>query len=294
MVKNFLLKRGDQLSFTINFTSDTPVSEMVFGVKKKYSDANYTILKSLNRIQRNVIFVGDSYLQGYLPTGQIKNWGMFAVDKSGVATYTIKSYQGAGFSEETSFVNRRFAQLLDSVSASDSVTDIIVCGGYNDRNATKDKVYAGFKEFCDIAKNKFKNAKVRCSMIGWSDLPERYDSLRRCESWYRECCQLNNVEYMEDPQKAARNASYFTVDHVHPNLAGQDAIGTAVASYIPTTNGSGITKISNTKYQIIIPSSDTQNLDIANYVYDLRMTLYENKSTPLSGKLMVKETVFEV
>lgn len=293
MIKNFQVKRGDQLTFTINFTSETPVTEMMFGVKKKYSDPTYTILKSLNRVQRNVIFIGDSYLQGFLPTGQIKNWGLFAVDKSGITTYTIKSYQGAGFSEETSFVNRRFAQLLDAVAASDGVTDIIVCGGYNDRNATKDKVYAGFKEFCDIAKTKFKNAKVKCSMIGWSDLSDRYDSLRRCESWYRECCQLYGADYMEAPQQAARNASYFTVDHVHPNLAGQDAIGTAVAEYIPTTDGSGITKITNSRYQISIPGTDTQNLDITNYVYDLRMRVYEDVSTPLSGKLNIKETVFE-
>lgn len=57
--------------------------------------------------------------------------------------------------------------------------------------------------------------------------------------------------------------------------------------------GDGITKLSNSKYQIIIPSSDMQKLEIANYVYDLRMKINNTIKTPLSGKLMIKETVFE-
>ena len=47
MVKNFLVKRGDQLSFTINFTSATQVTAMEFGVKEKYSDDSYLIIKYL-------------------------------------------------------------------------------------------------------------------------------------------------------------------------------------------------------------------------------------------------------
>ena len=48
MVKNFLVKRGDQLAFTITFTSSTPVTAMEFGVKTKYSDDSYTIIKYLS------------------------------------------------------------------------------------------------------------------------------------------------------------------------------------------------------------------------------------------------------
>ena len=57
--------------------------------------------------------------------------------------------------------------------------------------------------------------------------------------------------------------------------------------------GNGITKISDIKYQINIPSSDMQKLDAENYVYDLRIKVNTEIKTPLSGKLMIKETVFE-
>ena len=59
------------------------------------------------------------------------------------------------------------------------------------------------------------------------------------------------------------------------------------------TIGNGITQLSSYKYQIIIPSSEMAKLDIATYVYDLRLKVNTSIKTPLSGKLMVKETVFE-
>lgn len=57
--------------------------------------------------------------------------------------------------------------------------------------------------------------------------------------------------------------------------------------------GNGITKLSDTKYQIVIPSDEMKNLSIENYVYDLRLKVNSVIKTPLSGKLMIKETVFE-
>lgn len=47
MIKNFIVKKGDQLSFTITFTSNLPITVVEWGVKKNYSDEVYTILKSL-------------------------------------------------------------------------------------------------------------------------------------------------------------------------------------------------------------------------------------------------------
>ena len=58
--------------------------------------------------------------------------------------------------------------------------------------------------------------------------------------------------------------------------------------------GNGITKLSDKKYQIVVPSEDMAKLEIKNYVYDLRTKVGSVVRTPLSGKLMIKETVFEV
>lgn len=57
--------------------------------------------------------------------------------------------------------------------------------------------------------------------------------------------------------------------------------------------GNGITKLSDSKYQIVVPSEEMNKLDIENYVYDLRLKVGSVVKTPLSGKLMIKQTVFE-
>ena len=57
--------------------------------------------------------------------------------------------------------------------------------------------------------------------------------------------------------------------------------------------GGGITKISDYKYQIVVSSEEMTKLDVKNYVYDLRMKIGTVIKTPLSGKLMIKDTVFE-
>lgn len=48
MIKNFIVKKGDQLSFTITFTSSVAITNLEWGIKKEYSDEVYTILKTLN------------------------------------------------------------------------------------------------------------------------------------------------------------------------------------------------------------------------------------------------------
>ena len=70
MVKNFLLKRGDQLAFTITFTSPTPATAMEFGVKKNYSDEVYTILKYLDN---GITQLSDTKYQIVIPSEEMKN-----------------------------------------------------------------------------------------------------------------------------------------------------------------------------------------------------------------------------
>lgn len=55
--------------------------------------------------------------------------------------------------------------------------------------------------------------------------------------------------------------------------------------------GNGITKISDTTYQIIVP---TANLSYDPYIYDVKTTLGTNTYIPLSGRITVKPSVFEV
>ena len=59
------------------------------------------------------------------------------------------------------------------------------------------------------------------------------------------------------------------------------------------TLGHGISKINNYTYQFTLSSADTAKLEYFNYPYDIRVSVGSTVKTPLSGKLFIKETVFE-
>ncbi len=58
------------------------------------------------------------------------------------------------------------------------------------------------------------------------------------------------------------------------------------------TLGNGITQLDSRRFQVIIPSEETNALDFGSYVYDIRTRSGSVIKTPLSGKVIVKESVF--
>lgn len=56
--------------------------------------------------------------------------------------------------------------------------------------------------------------------------------------------------------------------------------------------GNGITKIDTQHYQVSFSSSDTAGLEAGMYVFDLRYTIGSTPKTPLSGYLVLLDSVF--
>lgn len=54
----------------------------------------------------------------------------------------------------------------------------------------------------------------------------------------------------------------------------------------------GVTKIASNKYQISFSKTDTSGLDAGLYIFDLRYTIGDITKTPLSGYLIINDTVF--
>lgn len=291
MLKNFIVKKGDQLSFTITFTSSLPITNIEFGVKKEYTDQTYTIIESLNEVKRKVVFIGDSYAEGYTPDGRVIGWP-FVIDNTDKMDCIIKYKGGTGFISVLQAGT--FTQLLDSLNSDNKVTDVIVAGGYNDRYGTTQQILDGIRSFCALSRSKFPNANIKIGMVGWSTIVSQQPSLRNAIAAYKQGCIQNNVQYMTDVENSIHNADYLSSDQIHPNQTGENVIANNILEYLPTIYNGNITKLSDTKYQITIPSEDTLKLDIDNYVYDLRIKINNTIKTPLSGKIFVKDTVFEV
>ena len=56
--------------------------------------------------------------------------------------------------------------------------------------------------------------------------------------------------------------------------------------------GNGITKIDTQHYQVNFSTSDTSGLEAGMYVFDLRYTIGYTPKTPLSGYLVLLDSVF--
>lgn len=61
---------------------------------------------------------------------------------------------------------------------------------------------------------------------------------------------------------------------------------------IEKTLGDGITKIDDNKYKVDFSYTDIIDLEAGMYVYDLRYTIGDSPSIPLSGYVIVNDSVF--
>lgn len=61
---------------------------------------------------------------------------------------------------------------------------------------------------------------------------------------------------------------------------------------IEKTLDDGITKIDTGKYKIDFSATESDSLEPDQYIYDLRFTIGTVVSTPLSGYLIIEESVF--
>lgn len=61
---------------------------------------------------------------------------------------------------------------------------------------------------------------------------------------------------------------------------------------INKTIGDGITKIETGKYKVDFSTTDILLLDVGMYVYDLRYTIGDTPNIPLSGYIVVDDSVF--
>lgn len=174
--------------------------------------------------QKKYIFIGDSYCEGYTPDGNVTSWATLLKNKMGLTSSncTIAYHGGWGFG----YPNKWFSTILDGLTADSTVTDIVVCGGYNDKQCTYNEINAGIADFVRVRDEKFPNAHIHVGFIGatafpWSRSPFKSKIIDyiRSANQYENCSYLGNVEY-----SLLRLYECFASDGYHPNDLGQRLI----------------------------------------------------------------------
>ena len=183
---------------------------------------------------RRIVFVGDSYAQGYSPDGDTDPWPLSVAYNLGVSAsdYTIEAYGNTGFARTNSGINFRTLLSSSSISDPETVTDVIVAGGYNDTGESDADIRSGIADFASIAKTKYPNAKVHIGFIGKGKAVDRLTFAKKCNV-YNIAALTYGCRFMINAQYALCDYfNCFSSDGFHPNQSGQYAIADAITQCV--------------------------------------------------------------
>lgn len=242
--------------------------------------ADVTINARIDSLKkRNIVFIGDSWQQGYNPEGDTTPFYEYVEDFINAIrpdiTVTIyhEEYGGIGFAHINNA--RNFLTLLENsiidVTDPDEITDIVVSGGYNDAYESYNDIKGAISTFTARARTLYPNAAVWINPCGYC----------------RGAAVRGNIEAHVIPAyTAAANAFVMSstvrlfhwfglldrTDYYHPTEDGQKVLGYCIASellnvkpiYTEANNGAwwALTFTPNTSYTFSGGSTFTESMKV--------------------------------
>ena len=195
--------------------------------------------------KRRFIIVGDSYAVGHTPDGDVTSFVTIVKNYLGLDSTQIynASANYSSFGNTVKFLTQLQA-IEDNVDDKDTITDIVVCGGYNDRSSSLADIDTGMANFKTYARATYPNAVMSIVFIGWSKTPIMDSSLVAGDGYtrkvgvcsamskYTEAAGKNGFAYLGNVSKCLYRKSYFSSDGFHPNLTGQEVIANYLISLL--------------------------------------------------------------
>ena len=213
--------------------------------------SGYELQEQINAISNSndiTICLSDSY------GNQENEWCELLISKLGLTLNTTGfnfSGNGAGFS------NSAYSQFITNLQTGISnfttqqkqnVKQIIVCGGYNDRDASQTDIETAINSFISYCKTTFPNAKVYVGFIandgtsnqsngGSTQIRDHF--MLNVFPAYKNCTKYGGI-YLNGVEYVMHNYNYFMEDDVHPNENGEVALTNAIfeslkAGYVSLT-----------------------------------------------------------
>lgn len=176
------------------------------------------------------ICIGDSYGEGYNPDGNVTGWPTLLKGYLGLTddNFFSNSLGGSGFVNNTTF-----ATLLNQTSNhfhNEDVTNVIVCGGFNDMNTTENAIINAIDNFKKQAEIIYPNAHIFVGFIGESTTMSTRGSLILPRASYNSGCGYNGITYLSGVENALHADQMFGSDGIHPNVWGEESIAKAISN----------------------------------------------------------------
>lgn len=204
--------------------SDTLIAERIPDYRVSQLETNVNSINNTLNIIRNkkVIIVGDSY------ANRTNSWADRVKAYSGLGNNcVIKKYSGVGFYNTVDSINFSTLVVDDIPFTGTEVTDIIVCGGYNDQFCTEEQLTTAFNNFVSVCNTNYPNAKIFVGFISWckpgiEDYATKVGALSITRQYYINLAsQYKNVYYLNNVEYSLHLASEIDSSYFHPTEDGQ-------------------------------------------------------------------------
>lgn len=235
------------LTETVNINKNETNKE-ISDINSKISDTNSridTTNNNVSNIMRRVdslestksvlenrffIFIGDSYMYGYTPSGKIEGFADKVKRVTGL-NGNIFARGGEGFAKSGPYGNF-LDRLKDYSGDTEKVTDIIVIGGYNDQGYSYSEIGSSISNFYNYMHSHFPHATLSIGMDAWSTSPSKYNGIRKVLEAYTKASESVPFRMIKNIEYALHFSDFFSSDGFHPNSDGQNALANYLVSWI--------------------------------------------------------------
>lgn len=198
---------------------------------------------------KGYIFIGDSYTQGYSPDGNISNTFVNQIiNNLKITDVKISANGGASFANS----DNNFLTLLKNINVTDknSITNIVVFGGYNDYSWSKTEIITGMTNFFNYAKTNYPNAIISIGYVGFCTDSSTYNKRADSVSIYNEVSGQLGGNYLSGCEYILHNTNEMSSDGIHPNITGHKML----ASYCTTALMNGSCNPTSTESLSLVPA----------------------------------------
>ena len=137
----------------------------------------------------------------------------------------------------TKYFDKMVYDSVEHVADPETITDVIIMGGFNDRENASADIRGGILRAKQAVKSTYPNATLSIGHIGWSATlidDQRNQLVNNSIRQWQLGARMHGVAYMTNSEFTMHNYSLFHTDYCHPNQDGTNAIAYQLVQYLCT------------------------------------------------------------
>lgn len=201
---------------------------------------NYTnsftdeLIATRNITGRNILCIADSYGMSDGVGGWCSQLASLCENIEDVSVYS-QVHSGSGFeAQHDQFITLLQTWITNNPTIVDSITDVIVCGGYNDAyyDLTGVQASARIGAFVALCNETFGDGvMVHVGFMAFTTETDIYPKLPACCAKYRQYASLYGAKFIENLQYVCRN-TFGLADTRHPTTATYKLCAEHILTYL--------------------------------------------------------------